>query len=249
VSQSFEGKVVWITGAARGIGRVIAEAFARGGASLALTDVLTDDLKVTADDLSSQFGVRVIHENLDVTDASGAAAFAKRCQSELGGLTILINNAGVTRDGLLMRMSDEDWERVISVNLKGTFVCTQAASRPMMKARYGKIVNIASVVGVMGNAGQANYAASKAGIIGFTKSVAKELASRGIRANAVAPGYIQTEMTGELPEDVKQAYLAAIPLRELGTPQAVADACLFLASPTSDYVTGQVLVVDGGMHT
>jgi 3-oxoacyl-[acyl-carrier protein] reductase len=248
MSKPLEGKAAWVTGAARGIGKVIAHELASLGAAIALTDVLEDDLAKTASEIQDKHQVKVLHQKLDVTDSAGAAEVVKRCTAELGGITILVNNAGITRDGLLMRMSEEDWDRVITVNLKGTFICTQAAIRPMMKARYGKIINIASVVGVAGNAGQANYSASKAGIIGLTKSVAKELASRGIRANAVAPGFIQTEMTGELSDEVKAEYLKSIPLNLLGQPKDVADACAFLASPASDYITGQVLIVDGGMH-
>jgi len=247
--KPLEGRVVWITGAARGIGKSIASELASRGARLALTDVLEPDLAATASEVASTHGVQVIHQRLDVTDGAGAEHLVQRCTSELGGLTALINNAGITRDGLLMRMSDEDWDRVLSVNLKGTFVCTRAAIKAMMKARYGKIVNIASVVGVRGNAGQANYSASKAGIIGLTKSVARELGSRGVRANAVAPGFIVTEMTDQLPQDVKDAYLKGIPLNTLGTPGDVARTCAFLVSADSDYITGQVLVVDGGMQT
>lgn len=248
MSRLLEGKVAWITGAARGIGKVIAENLAAQGASLALTDLLEEELAATAVEIEKAYSVKVIHQKLNVTDSAGAAEIVKRCSAEFGGLTILINNAGITKDGLMMRMSESDWDAVIAVNLKGTFICTQAAMKAMMKARYGKIVNIASVIGVMGNAGQANYAASKAGIIGLTKSVAKELASRGVRANAIAPGFIQTEMTGELAEDTKAEYLKAIPLNLLGTPKDVAEVCVFLSSPASDYITGQVLLVDGGMH-
>ena len=248
MSLLLEGRVAWITGSARGIGKAIARHFAHAGADLALTDVLEADLAETARELQSESGRKVIHHVLDVTDPTGAASFVQRAVDELGGLSILINNAGITRDALLMRMSLTDWERVLSVNLTGTFVCTQAAIKPMMKARYGKIVNIASVVGVMGNAGQANYSASKAGMIGLTKSVAKELAGRGIRANAVAPGFIETDMTHQLTPEVKEAYLQAIPLKYLGSPNDIAQVCAFLASPASDYISGQVLVVDGGMH-
>ena len=248
MSRLLEGKTAWITGAARGIGKVIAQELASLGAAVALTDVLEDELAKTAAGIKDEHNVQVLYQKLDVTDGGGAAEVVKRCVAELGGITILVNNAGITRDGLLMRMSEDDWDRVIAVNLKGTYICTQAAIRPMMKARYGKIINIASVVGVMGNAGQANYSASKAGIIGFTKSVAKELAGRGVRANAVAPGFIQTEMTGELTDEVKSEYLKAIPLNLLGEARHVADACAFLASPASDYITGQVILVDGGMH-
>jgi 3-oxoacyl-[acyl-carrier protein] reductase len=248
MSKPLSGKVAWVTGSARGIGKSIAAKLASEGADLALTDVLAEDLEKTAKEFTGDYGIRVVQQVLDVTDRDGATAFVQKVSDELGGLTILINNAGITRDGLLMRMSGSDWERVINVNLTGTFVCTQAAIKPMMKARYGKIVNIASVVGVMGNAGQANYSASKAGMIGLTKSVAKELAGRGIRANAVAPGFIETEMTHQLTDETKEAYMTAIPLKYLGKPEDIAQVCAFLASASSDYITGQVLVVDGGMH-
>jgi len=248
MSRPLTGKVAWITGSARGIGKSIAAKLAADGADLALTDVLADDLVKTAEELSTQHGVKVIQQVLDVTDREGATAFVQKATDELGGITILVNNAGITRDGLLMRMSGTDWEKVLQVNLTGTFVCTQAAIKPMMKARYGKIINIASVVGVMGNAGQANYSASKAGMIGLTKSVAKELAGRGIRANAVAPGFIETEMTHTLTDETRAAYMTAIPLKYLGKPEDIAQVCAFLASADSDYITGQVLVVDGGMH-
>jgi len=246
---ALKGRSVWVTGAARGIGKCIATELASRGAALGLTDVLEAELAAVADDIRAAHRVSVITARLDVTDSAAAEQFTQRCASELGGLTALVNNAGITRDALLIRMSDEDWDRVISVNLKGTFVCTKAAVRVMMKARYGKIVNMASVVGVMGNSGQANYAASKAGIIGFTKSVAKEFAARGVRANAIAPGFVQTEMTQQLSQEVKDAYLKSIPLGYLGTPEDIARVCAFLISPESDYITGQVLVVDGGMHT
>lgn len=249
MNQDFSGKTVWITGAARGIGKAISQEFAARGASLALSDVLGDDLTATAEALQAAFGVPVHHAVVDVTDAAGVERFAQECVDKLGGLTVLINNAGVTRDGLLIRMSEQDWDRVLDINLKGTFVCTKAAAKIMMRARYGKIVNIASVVGVMGNAGQANYAASKAGIIGFTKSVAKEFGARGIRANAVAPGFIATEMTHQLTPEVREAYLKAIPLNYLGSPDDVAKLCSFLASADGDYITGQVILVDGGLHT
>jgi 3-oxoacyl-[acyl-carrier protein] reductase len=249
MTSDLTGKQVWITGAARGIGKSIAREFAASSASLALTDILEDDLRATADELRGEFSIPVLASRLDVTDAAGVDLFAQECVSKLGGLTALVNNAGVTRDGLLIRMTDEDWSRVLDINLKGTFVCTRAAVKIMMRARYGKIVNIASVVGVMGNAGQSNYAASKAGIIGFTKSVAKEFGGRGVRANAVAPGFIATEMTDQLTPEVRDAYLKSVPLNYLGKPEDVARMCRFLVSPDADYVTGQVIVVDGGLHT
>ncbi|RPH96284.1 3-oxoacyl-[acyl-carrier-protein] reductase [candidate division KSB1 bacterium] len=247
--DSLKDKTVWITGAARGIGLAIAQEMAARGANLMLTDVLESELADAALAIENAHSVKILHEKLDVTDGAGADRIVQRCLSELGGLTALVNNAGITRDGLMIRMSDDDWDRVLSVNLKGTFVCTRAAVKVMMKARYGKIVNIASVIGVMGNAGQANYAASKAGIIGLTKTVAKEFGARGVRANAVAPGFIQTEMTDKLAPETREAYLKAIPLNYLGTPQDVARICAFLVSADSDYITGQVIVADGGMHT
>ncbi|MCB9357232.1 MAG: 3-oxoacyl-[acyl-carrier-protein] reductase [Calditrichaeota bacterium] len=248
MNQPLAGRVAWITGSARGIGKAIARHLALQGADLALTDVLEDDLYATAKELALESNRKVIHQVLDVTDPVGAAGFVQRTVDELGGLTILVNNAGITRDALMMRMSLNDWERVLHVNLTGSFVCTQAAIKPMMKARYGKIVNIASVVGVMGNAGQANYSASKAGMIALTKSVAKELAGRGVRANAVAPGFIETDMTHQLSPEVKEAYLQAIPLKYLGSSDDIAQVCAFLASAASDYISGQVLIVDGGLH-
>lgn len=249
MTHDLHGKVIWITGASRGIGKAIAQEFASCGASLALTDILEAELAATAEEIRTASGVPVIYAKLDVTDSAGADQFVQRCLTELGGLTALVNNAGITRDALFIRMSEDDWDRVLNVNLKGTFVCTKAAVRPMMKTRYGKIVNIASVVGVMGNAGQANYSASKAGVIALTKSVAKEFGARGIRANAVAPGFIATEMTHKLSPETQEAYLNAIPLHYLGKPEDVARVCAFLVSPDSDYISGQVLLVDGGMHT
>lgn len=246
--MNLQGRTCWITGAARGIGKAIANELGGAGATLALTDVLVDDLTAVAAELAKTHGVPVMHSRLDVTDAKGAEEFVARCVGETGNLTALVNNAGITRDGLMIRMSDDDWDRVLSVNLKGAFVCTRAAARAMMKARYGKIVNIASVVGLMGNAGQANYSASKAGLIGLTKSVAKEFGGRGVRVNAVAPGFIATEMTHQLTEDIRDAYLKAIPLGYLGNPEDVARAVRFLVSNASDYISGQVIVVDGGMH-
>ncbi len=249
MNWDLSGQAVWITGAARGIGKAIAREFAASGASLGLTDVLESELETTASELAANFGVKVIHGKLDVTDSAGVDKWVQRCTGELGGLGTLINNAGITRDALLIRMTEDDWDRVMSVNLKGAFICSRSAVRVMMKARYGKIINVSSVVGVMGNAGQANYSASKAGLIGLTKSLAKEFGARGVRCNAVAPGFIATEMTHQLSDEVREAYLKAIPLGTLGTPEDVARVCGFLASRASDYITGQVLLVDGGMHT
>ena len=243
-----EGKVAWVTGAARGIGKAIAHSLAEQKADVALSDIEEDGVKAVAAELARTFGVRAISVRLNVLDADGIEGFVNRIASELGGLHILVNNAGITRDGLLVRMREEDWDSVLDVNLKGVFLCTRAAAKVMMRARFGKIVNIASVVGITGNPGQANYAASKAGIIGFTKSVAKEFASRGIRVNAVAPGYIETDMTQGLSAEAKNEFLKKIPLGTLGQSEDVARVVTFLVSPAADYITGQVISVNGGLQ-
>lgn len=243
-----EGKVAWVTGAARGIGKAIAHSLAEQKADIALSDIEGEAVKAVAAELARTFGVRAISVRLNVLDADGIEGFVNRIASELGGLHILVNNAGITRDGLLVRMREEDWDSVLDVNLKGVFLCTRAAAKVMMRARFGKIVNIASVVGITGNPGQANYAASKAGIIGFTKSVAKEFASRGIRVNAVAPGYIETDMTQGLSAEAKNEFLKKIPLGTLGQSEDVARVVTFLVSPAADYITGQVISVNGGLQ-
>lgn len=243
-----EGKVAWVTGAARGIGKAIAHSLAEQKADVALSDIEGEAVKAVAAELASTFGVKAISAQLNVLDADGIEGFVNRIASELGGLHILVNNAGITRDGLLVRMREEDWDSVLDVNLKGVFLCTRAAAKVMMRARFGKIVNIASVVGITGNPGQANYAASKAGIIGFTKSVAKEFASRGIRVNAVAPGYIETDMTQGLSAEAKNEFLKKIPLGTLGQSEDVARVVTFLVSPAADYITGQVISVNGGLQ-
>ena len=239
-------KVALITGSGRGIGREIALMFAKEGADIAVWDVNPADAQKTAGDIESS-GRKALADQIDVTDFAAVEAGINKILDKFGKIDILVNNAGITRDTLLMRMSEQDWDLVIKVNLKGTFNCTKAVIRPMLKAKAGKIVNIASIIGIMGNAGQANYAASKAGIIALTKTTAKELASRNITANAVAPGYIDTEMTRKLPEEVRQKMLALVPLSRMGTPEDVARVCVFLASADADYVTGQTVVVDGGM--
>ncbi|MFA4988021.1 MAG: 3-oxoacyl-[acyl-carrier-protein] reductase [Candidatus Omnitrophota bacterium] len=239
-------KVALVTGGARGIGQAIAMTFAREGADIAVADVNLEIAQKTCSDIES-LGRKAFAVDMDVTNYEKVEEGINKILDKLGKVDILVNNAGITKDNILLRMSQADWDAVINVNLKGTFNCIKAVSRPMVKQRSGKIISIASIIGLMGNFGQANYAASKAGIIALTKTVAKELASRNINANAVAPGFIQTEMTAKLPEDIKKKMQEAIPLANLGTPQDVANACLFLASEESSYITGQVITVDGGM--
>ncbi len=241
-----QGQVAVVTGGARGIGREIALRLAAEGADIALFDVQPEMSEHTRGQLTA-LGRRAEGFSVDVTKFDQVDAAVNKTLDKLGRIDILVNNAGITKDGLLLRMDEAQWDAVLAVNLKGTFNCTKAVSRVMLKQRSGRIVSIASVIGLIGNAGQANYAASKAGVIGLTKSVARELASRGITANAIAPGFIQTEMTDRLPEAVKQAMLAQIPLKLFGQPSDVAEAALFLVSPASRYITGQVLVVDGGL--
>jgi 3-oxoacyl-[acyl-carrier protein] reductase len=242
----FQGKTAIVTGSARGIGQAIALDLASKGADLVICDVKAEWLGETAAALQ-EIGAKVTCKELDVTSTAACQTVFNEIAEENGRIDILVNNAGITRDGLLMRMSEEDWDAVLTVNLKGTFNCTKAVTRTMMKQRSGSIINIASVVGIMGNAGQANYAASKGGVIAFTKSVAKELASRNIRANAVAPGFISSKMTDALSDEVRQKMLDAIPLNSFGTPQDVANAVAFLAGDQSSYITGMVISVNGGM--
>ncbi len=242
----FQDKVVLVTGSAQGIGREIALGFAAEGADVVISDINLEKSTVTSRQIESM-GRKSLALELNVTDYSSVEQGVNKILDKFTKVDILVNNAGITKDNLMLRMSDADWDAVINVNLKGTFNCTKAISKPMIKQRYGKIVNIASIIGIIGNAGQANYSASKAGIIALTKTTAKEFASRNINVNAVAPGFIQTDMTAKLPEEVKQKMLALIPMNKLGLPKDVANACLFLASEEASYITGQTIVVDGGM--
>jgi 3-oxoacyl-[acyl-carrier protein] reductase len=241
------GKVALVTGASRGIGAAVAKTLAAQGAAVAVNYAGSADAAAAVVAAIEADGGRAITLQADVSDPAACAALVASTVEALGGLDILVNNAGITRDGLLVRMSDEDWNAVIATNLSGVFSMTRAASKIMMKQRHGAIVNVTSVVGLVGNAGQANYAAAKAGVIGLTKSVARELAGRGVRANAVAPGFIATDMTGSLPEAVVEGAKSQIAMRELGETADVAYTVAFLASDEARYITGQVLAVDGGM--
>lgn len=245
--MSLTGKKALVTGASRGIGRAVALKLAREGADVIVTATSLERAKKTADEISL-LGRKAIPFKVDVGVTSEVEALFQMVTTEFGSLDILVNNAGITRDGLLMRMKDEEWDAVIDVNLKGTFACTREAIKMMAKAKSGRIVNISSVVGEMGNAGQANYCASKAGLIGFTKAVAREYAKRNITVNAVAPGFIETDMTGVLSESVRDELLKQIPVNRFGTPDDIANAVFFLVSDMGSYVTGQVLSVNGGMY-
>jgi 3-oxoacyl-[acyl-carrier protein] reductase len=242
-----EGKTAVITGASRGIGKGIALRFAAEGANIALTNIIDNEEFADAIKEIAALGVRAKGYVSDASVYADAENVIDEIVKDFGRVDILVNNAGITRDTLLMRMTEEQWDQVITVNLKSVFNLTKAAIKPMMKQKNGSIINMSSVVGLGGNAGQSNYAASKAGIIGFTKSIAKELGSRNVRCNAIAPGFILTEMTSKLPDDVKSDWIAKIPLRRGGLPEDVANVALFLASELSSYVTGQTISVCGGM--
>ncbi|MHC5201668.1 3-oxoacyl-[acyl-carrier-protein] reductase [Myroides sp. LJL119] len=244
-----EGKIAIITGATRGIGRGVALAFAKQGADVAFTYSSSAAAALELEQELIALGVKAKGYQSNAADFDAAQELTEQILKEFGNIDILVNNAGITKDNLLMRMSEADFDSVIQVNLKSVFNMTKAVQRTMLKNRKGSIINMSSVVGVKGNAGQANYAASKAGVIGFSKSIALELGSRNIRCNVVAPGFIETEMTGKLGQDVVKAWTDAIPLKRGGTPEDIANTCVFLASDMSLYITGQVINVDGGMLT
>ena len=244
--KQLENQIAVVTGAGRGIGRSIALRFAAEGAAVVCVSRSAENSEKVADEIRA-LGRKAWAHAVDVGDSAAVAAAAEKILRDCSKVDILVNNAGVTRDGLLLRMSDADWDTVLNTNLKGAFLVTKAFSRAMLKQRSGRIINISSVLGLIGNAGQCNYAASKAGLIGFTQSAAKEFASRGITVNAIAPGFIETDMTAELKEPARTELLKAIPMRSFGQPEDIAHAALFLASPAARYITGQVLTVDGGM--
>ncbi len=245
--MSLNGKTALVTGAAQGIGREIALALAADGADIAICDVNLEAAEKTSADIEA-VGRKSLALKANVAASDEVTAMIDQVVAKFGRIDILVNNAGITRDGLILRMKDEDWDLVLSINLKGAFLCAKAALKHMTKQRSGTIINIASIVGAMGNAGQANYVASKAGLIGLTKTIAREYANRGITANAVAPGFIETAMTQALPENVRQELAKQIPMGKLGTPTDVANAVRFLASPWATYITGQVVHVNGGMY-
>lgn len=243
------GKIALITGANRGIGRSIALKFAESGADVAFSDIVYNDDSISLEKELQALGVRGKGFASDASSFASSEQLISQVLEEFSTIDILVNNAGITRDNLLLRMTEQDWDSVINVNLKSVFNLTKAIQRVMIKQRSGTIINMSSVVGVEGNSGQSNYSASKAGIIGFTKSIAQELGSRNIRCNAIAPGYIETEMTARLPQEFRDKWISDIPMKRAGTPDDVANLALFLASDLSSYVTGQVITVCGGLHT
>lgn len=244
--MQLSGRIAIVTGGAQGIGKAISQKLASYGADVAVVDVSLDGAKETAEEIKSM-GRRSMALQVDVSNTQETEEMAKKVFEEMEGLHILVNNAGITRDGLLMRMKEEDWDSVMDVNLKGPFNCTRASVKYMTKQRWGRVVNIASIVGIMGNAGQANYSASKAGLIGFTKTVAREFAPRNITCNAVAPGFIETAMTEKLPEKNREELMEQIPMGRLGGPTDVAMGVVFLSSNAANYITGHVLNINGGM--
>jgi 3-oxoacyl-[acyl-carrier protein] reductase len=245
--MNFAGKTAVVTGGSRGIGRAVCLELAQGGANVVLCYAGNEAAAQETVSACESLGVKTLAVRCDVSDSAQVKGLMDAAVKEFGRIDILVNNAGITKDGLIMMMKEEDFDAVVAANLKGTFLCMKAVSRQMMKQRYGRIVNLSSVVGLRGNAGQVNYAASKAGVIGMTKSLAKELASRNVTVNAVAPGFIETDMTAAMTDAAKSATLSAIPLNTLGSPEHVAKAVAFLASDDASYITGQILAVDGGM--
>lgn len=245
--MEFKDQVALVTGSAGGIGKAIVEGFARRGAHVVISDIYLEGARAVSSALAG-YGVKTMAVKLDVSNSEEVVKTFEEIISAFGRIDILVNNAGITKDGLLLRMKEEDWDAVINVNLKGVFLCSKEAVKIMVKQRSGRIINIASVVAFMGNPGQANYSASKAGIVGLTKTIAKEYAGRGITSNAVAPGFITTAMTDALPENIKEEMKKGIPLARFGTIDDVANAVLFFASPNSGYITGQVMHVNGGMY-
>ncbi len=245
--MTLKNRVALVTGSARGIGKTIAETLANQGANVVITDLNIDQATATAEEIGSNFGVETLALQVDVSDFNSSNTMIKQALEAFERIDILVNNAGITRDNLIMRMDESDWDSVLDVNLKGAWNCSKALIRPMMKKRYGRIVNISSVSGLAGQAGQTNYSASKAGLIGLTKALAREVASRNITVNAVAPGFIPTALTVDLPDELKEAMMKLIPLNRWGTPEEIAFAVAFFASKEAGYITGQVLSVDGGM--
>ena len=246
-NMEHKDRIIAITGAGRGIGQEIARAFAAQGARVALISRSASSCGAAAEEINRSFPGSCVAYPVDVADHEAVQELAKTIGEQMGAINVLVNNAGVTRDGLLMRMKEEDWDTVLDTNLKGAFNTVKAFMRPLMKGENSRIINIASVIGLIGNAGQANYSASKAGLIGFTKAVARELAGRAVTCNAIAPGFITTDMTDELSDAVKEAVVGKIPLGTFGHTGDIANAVLFLASPAARYITGQVIAVDGGM--
>lgn len=244
---NLSGKVALVTGSTRGIGRATAELLAKAGAEVIITGRSEERAKEVAKEISQANGVRTFAVQLDLASKNSIEEAFKKINSEFGSVDILVNNAGTNRDTLFLRMKYEDWEDIIRINLTGTFLVTQLAVKGMLKKRWGRIINMSSVVAFIGNVGQANYSSAKAGLIGFTKTLAKELASRNITVNAIAPGFIETDMTGELPEDIRTNFLAQIPAGRFGKPEDVAGVVLFLASDLSNYITGEVIHVNGGL--
>lgn len=241
------GKTVLITGGSRGIGRSVALSFAGEGANVIINYAKDDERAMNVIKEIEEYGVKALAFKANISEVEEVNKMIDEIKRKFDGIDILINNAGITRDGLFIGMKEKDWDEVININLKGAFLCTKAVIRGMIKQKYGKIVNISSVVGVIGNPGQANYSASKAGIIGFTKSIAKEVASRNITVNAIAPGFIETDMTKKLPESIKESMIETVPMKKYGRPEDVANLAIFLSSDKAGYITGQVIHVDGGM--